>query len=355
MTIGGSPPTSSGGSRRKSCVTCGSPGATLTATPGENPHGARVPVGAGRRLQHRRRDDDARWRRRARVRLVHARRRHGSRRDDRLAQSHHRRRPRDVPHRCRGRRASAGFWATNISTTARRFISRRASSCARRCAKLARARLMPASSAPRSSGICCASPTSILSDENIGAPGMRGRPIAHLAGRARLSLPFRIQHGLDAAGVRRARRCVREARAWRCARSRTSGVPGRSNALSRRARRCDAADNVLLFRTATRQICRRLGYFATFMSRPALKGYYASGWHLHQSLVDAASGTNLFMPQKAGEVLSPLGLSVSRRASALRRARAPSSPRRRSTAIAASVRIRWRRIAPPGATIIAAP
>ena len=51
-----------------------------------------------------------------------------------------------------------------------------------------------------------------------------------------------------------------------------------------------AADNVLLFRTATRQICRRLGYFATFMARPALKGFYSSGWHLHQSLIDASSG-----------------------------------------------------------------
>src|SRR5580704_3278963 len=52
----------------------------------------------------------------------------------------------------------------------------------------------------------------------------------------------------------------------------------------------EASDNVVLFRTATRQICRRMGHFATFMCRPALKGYYASGWHLHQSLVDAASG-----------------------------------------------------------------
>src|SRR5205085_1435940 len=45
------------------------------------------------------------------------------------------------------------------------------------------------------------------------------------------------------------------------------------------------ADDLVLFRTATRQVCRRLGCFATFMARPALKGYYASGWHLHQSLV----------------------------------------------------------------------
>ena len=47
-----------------------------------------------------------------------------------------------------------------------------------------------------------------------------------------------------------------------------------------------AADNCLLFRTAARQICRRLGYVATFMARPGIK-YCASGWHLHQSLVDA--------------------------------------------------------------------
>jgi glutamine synthetase len=53
-----------------------------------------------------------------------------------------------------------------------------------------------------------------------------------------------------------------------------------------------AADDLLLFRTATRQVCRRLGYFATFMARPALKGYYASGWHLHQSL--AQHDRNLF-------------------------------------------------------------
>ena len=73
------------------------------------------------------------------------------------------------------------------------------------------------------------------------------------------------------------------------------------------AARLQAADNVVLFRTATRQICRRLGYFATFMCRPALKGYYSSGWHLHQSLSSAKSGRNLFMPQAAEELLSPLG------------------------------------------------
>jgi glutamine synthetase len=38
-----------------------------------------------------------------------------------------------------------------------------------------------------------------------------------------------------------------------------------------------------------------------------LKGCYSSGWHLHQSVVDLKSGRNLYMPERAGEVLSPLG------------------------------------------------
>lgn len=69
----------------------------------------------------------------------------------------------------------------------------------------------------------------------------------------------------------------------------------------------EAADNVVLFRSATRQLCRRMGYLATFMSRPGFRGFYSSGWHLHQSLVDAKSGRNLFMPEKSEEILSPLG------------------------------------------------
>jgi glutamine synthetase len=42
------------------------------------------------------------------------------------------------------------------------------------------------------------------------------------------------------------------------------------------------------------------------MARPALKGCYSSGWHLHQSLVDG-SGRNVLMPEREGECLSPLG------------------------------------------------
>jgi glutamine synthetase len=69
----------------------------------------------------------------------------------------------------------------------------------------------------------------------------------------------------------------------------------------------EAADHALLFRTATRQICRRMGHVATFMCRPALKGYYSNGWHLHQSLVERRSDQNLFMPHSEREHLSPLG------------------------------------------------
>jgi len=68
-----------------------------------------------------------------------------------------------------------------------------------------------------------------------------------------------------------------------------------------------AADNFLLFRTATRQICRRHGYFATFMCKPPFDGYYTSGWHLHQSLSHAATGENLCTPASGADVFSPMG------------------------------------------------
>jgi glutamine synthetase len=56
-----------------------------------------------------------------------------------------------------------------------------------------------------------------------------------------------------------------------------------------------AADNMVLFRSAIRQALRRAGYYATFMCRPPFENIMSSGWHLHQSLVDAKSGLNIFM------------------------------------------------------------
>jgi len=69
-----------------------------------------------------------------------------------------------------------------------------------------------------------------------------------------------------------------------------------------------AADNMLLFRTATKQICRRAGYHATFMTRPALPNFFSSGWHLHQSLCDPNGEVNLFTnTEDTDHALSELG------------------------------------------------
>ena len=69
----------------------------------------------------------------------------------------------------------------------------------------------------------------------------------------------------------------------------------------------EAADAALLIKSAIKQICSRHGYHATFMCKPAIDGFFvASGWHMHQSLVDKDTRKNLFIPSE-GEVVSPLG------------------------------------------------
>ena len=73
------------------------------------------------------------------------------------------------------------------------------------------------------------------------------------------------------------------------------------------AKGLEPADNMILFRSAVKQICRRHGYHATFMCRPKLPNMFASGWHLHQSIVSRASGENAFMAKDSGEVLSAFG------------------------------------------------
>lgn len=69
-----------------------------------------------------------------------------------------------------------------------------------------------------------------------------------------------------------------------------------------------AADAMSLFRSMVKQVCRRQGLHATFMCRPQIANLFASGWHVHQSLVSKKSRDNLFIPQADGELLSPLGL-----------------------------------------------
>jgi glutamine synthetase len=74
-----------------------------------------------------------------------------------------------------------------------------------------------------------------------------------------------------------------------------------------------AADQMVLLRNGLRQALRRAGYHASFVCRPPLAESVASGWHLHQSLVDAAGAPRLPAASPAGALddalqqLSPLG------------------------------------------------
>ena len=68
-----------------------------------------------------------------------------------------------------------------------------------------------------------------------------------------------------------------------------------------------AADAMLLFRSATKQILRRHGYHATFMCRPKLPNVMSSGWHLHQSLFSLSENKNSFIPKEKGQILSETG------------------------------------------------
>ena len=67
-----------------------------------------------------------------------------------------------------------------------------------------------------------------------------------------------------------------------------------------------SADLMILFRSATKQICRRHGFHASFMCRPNLPNVFASGWHLHQSLLDKTSGKNVFTSTNSKSPLSDL-------------------------------------------------
>ena len=51
-----------------------------------------------------------------------------------------------------------------------------------------------------------------------------------------------------------------------------------------------AADNMMLFRSAVKQVCHRHNLHATFMCRPQIDNTFASGWHLHQSLIHVTFG-----------------------------------------------------------------
>ena len=114
-----------------------------------------------------------------------------------------------------------------------------------------------------------------------------------------------------------------------------------------------AADTMILFRAAAKQIARRNGLLASFMCRPALPNLLSSGWHLHQSLIDRKRGDECLRRRCARRAV---GDSAGISSAGFWRMRAPPrfSPRRRSTATSATGPMRWRRIARSGRATIAA-
>jgi glutamine synthetase len=144
-----------------------------------------------------------------------------------------------------------------------------------------------------------------LTEENTGIPGLRPKPIActpiepgfsyHSESNMDLMQPVlsALAEQFEAIGL--PLRSIENE--W---------GPGQVECTFAARPALEAADHALLFRTATRQICRRLGCFATFMARPAFRSFYSSGWHLHQSLIDTKSGRNLFMPERERDI-SALG------------------------------------------------
>ena len=82
--------------------------------------------------------------------------------------------------------------------------------------------------------------------------------------------------------------------------------PSQVEFVFRPAQGIKSADDMILFRSAVKQICRRHGYHATFMCRPSFPNAMSSGWHLHQSVADT-QGRNVFAPDEPGQLLSRLG------------------------------------------------
>jgi glutamine synthetase len=68
-----------------------------------------------------------------------------------------------------------------------------------------------------------------------------------------------------------------------------------------------AADAMILFRSAAKQIARRHGLLASFMCRPALPNLFSSGWHLHLSLIERKRSINAFVGNER-DGLSATGL-----------------------------------------------
>jgi len=108
-----------------------------------------------------------------------------------------------------------------------------------------------------------------LSEEHVGIPGVRGRAIR--------TAPIEPGYSYTPRPTwTSCSRCSASSLAptprWDAAAlDRERMGPGQVECTFSAQSALRTADDLLLFRTATRQVCRRLGCFATFMARPALK------------------------------------------------------------------------------------
>ena len=129
-----------------------------------------------------------------------------------------------------------------------------------------------------------------LGDDNIGAPGMRGVPVKTAPIEPGYS--YHSESNMDLMQpVMSALAEAFEAIDLPLRSIENEWGPGQVECTFAARDALEAADNMVLFRTATKQIVRRMGCFATFMCRPGLKNHYSSGWHLHQSLTEARTQT----------------------------------------------------------------
>ena len=71
-----------------------------------------------------------------------------------------------------------------------------------------------------------------------------------------------------------------------------------------------AADAMVLFRNGVRQALRRAGYHASFVCRPPFPNIMSSGWHLHHSLIDRATGRNAFAREEPAPDTTACGASA---------------------------------------------
>ena len=137
-----------------------------------------------------------------------------------------------------------------------------------------------------------------------------------------------------------------------CARSRSSSARASASSPLRRSKGLEPADNMVLFRSAVKQIARRHGYHATFMCRPKLREPVRLG--LASASVAGVARRRRERLHGQGRTAEPARAKTISPACSRMPAPRPCSPRRPSTATSATAPSRWRRIARSGAATTAA-